>query len=453
MRTAIVLTIVFLSLPIAFFRPFYGTMLWAWASYFRPQDLAWGAMDLRLSFYIAVATSVGFFLAVLLRRERLANILTREVIVIIGILIVLAIVCQHALFHPKDAWAKFSDYWKIFLMTILTASLITSKFRLRMMAWAVALSLGALGFKGGFLGALRGARLQGPGGFIQDNNDFALALNMALPILYYLTLTETRRLHKWLFGTTTFFTGIAVILTFSRGGFLGLMAVTGMLALKSKRKVLALSSLVFLGLAGITVVLVAAPDYVDRISSISEFEEDGSVRGRFNAWETCWNIGVARPFTGVGPRNLDLHETFMRYSPNPWNRHVAHNIYFQTLSDGGFSLLTLFLLLLFFTYFSLRRLRRLTPRLPENQWFINYCHMYEVSLIAYAVSGFFLSRNDFDLYYHIVGIVVAMKLIAARVVVFEPTEAESAAQEPPVPQARPSPFLRPAGGPRRLGRS
>ena len=450
MRTAIVLVIVFLSLPIALFRPFYGTLLWAWAAYFRPQDLSWGAGDYRLSYYIALATTVGFFVAILMRRERFVNVFTMEMILVFIMLGVLAIVCDHAMFDSKAAWDKFGDYWKIFLMTFLTAALINSKTRLRMMVWAVALSIGALGFKGGFLGALRGARLQGPGGFIMDNNDFALALNMALPLLYYLTVTETRRLNRWMFGVTTFFTAVAVILTHSRGGFLGMVAVAFFLALKSRRKVQAIATLVLVGVIGLALVPIVAPEYLERIETISNYDEDGSVKGRFVAWTTCWNIGMDRPFTGVGPRNLDLHQTFALYSPNPWNRHVAHNIYFQTLSDGGFSLLIPFLLLIFFSYFSLYRLRRRTPPIPENQWFINYCHMFEVSLFAYMVSGFFLSRNDFDLFYHVVGIVVAMKAIAPRVVVY-PSGAPSRDFQPGV-RPKPSPFLRRAPRPGLLRR-
>ena len=419
MRAAIVITIVALSLPVALARPFYGTLLWSWAAYFRPHDLAWGVQEYRLSFYIALATSVGFFFALLMGRERLTNLFTREAFLLLMLLAVLAIVCDSALYNQEDAWEKFHDYWKIFLMTLLTACLITSGARLRMMAWVVALSIGALGFKGGFLGALRGARLQGPGGFLLDNNDFALALNMAFPMLYYLALTEKEKLHKWIFGLTAFFTAVAVVLTHSRGGFLGLVAVAFFLALKSRRKTLAIFSLIFLVLFGVALIPFISPEYFDRIKTIEDFSEDGAVKGRFNAWRTCWRIGMDRPFTGVGPRNLDNQKTFDHYAPNPLNRHVAHNIYFQTLSDGGFPLLVPFVLLLLFTYLSLRRLRKRTPKLPENQWFINYCHMFEVSLMAFAVSGFFLSRNDFDLYYHIVGIVVAMKAIFPRVVVRE----------------------------------
>lgn len=428
MRTAIVLTIVVLSLPIAFLRPFYGTMLWSWASYFRPHDLAWG-LNYPLSKYIAAATLGGFLVALPLRREKFPNLFVREVFLMIFILLALILVCDAALYDTKAAWEKFSDYWKIFLMVFLTIAMVNTKDRMRWALWAIALSLGLLGFKGGFLGALRGAKIQGPGGFIRDNNDFALVLNMALPILFYLARTEKLRTHRLLFGWTTFFTAIAVVLTHSRGGFLGMCAVAMLLAIKSNKKALAFGGMGVLVLVGASLLPVIAPDWIERIQSIQDYEQDGSARGRFNAWATCWNIGLARPLTGVGPRNLDLEQTFQRFSPHPEDRHVAHNIYFQTLSDGGFTLLVPFMLLLISTYLTCWRLRRRTPNFPENQWFINYCHMFEVSLAAYAVSGFFLSRNDFDLMYHIVGLVVCLKLMHRKVVVFSRPQAVTKSDE------------------------
>ncbi len=418
MRALIVYLIIALSLPIAFFRPFYGTLLWSWAAYFRPQDLAWNMKNTQLSKWIAIVTVAGLALALVTKRERVYRIFTREVVLMAVMLMVIAIVCSAA-FRPDLAWPKFDDYWKIFLMTFLTVLLVTDKERLRMTFWVIALSLGALGLKGGLLGALRGAKIQGPGGFLLDNNDFALALNMSLPLLYYLTITEKEKLHRWAFGVTTFFTAIAVVLTNSRGGFLGLCTVSFLIAWKSPYRAKALASLAGIGFVGAMSVAVARPDYVERLWTITEWQEDGSALGRINAWETCWNIGNALPFTGVGPRNLDLPETFEKYSPNPGRRHVAHNIYFQTLSDGGFTLLGIFLLLLLWTWRSLRTLRRVTPKLEENAWFLNYTHALEVALGAYVVSGFFLSRNDFDLYYHMVGITIAMKLIAPRVLLYE----------------------------------
>jgi hypothetical protein len=58
MRDLIVFLIVLLTLPVSFRRPFVGMLVFSWLAYMRPQDLCWSfARDMRLSFYVALATS------------------------------------------------------------------------------------------------------------------------------------------------------------------------------------------------------------------------------------------------------------------------------------------------------------------------------------------------------------------------------------------------------------
>jgi hypothetical protein len=231
-RTFFVWAIVFLSLPIAFFQPFYGVLIWAWTSYFRPHDLAWGAGDLRLSYYIALATLGG----VLFSRERFRIIPVRETFLCGALLVALMIAADHAEFSQGYAWEKVQQYGKVLLMTVLTAALVTSPGRFRILAWTIAISVGGLGFKGGLLGTIRGARLAGPGGFIADNNDFALALNMSLPFFLYLAQQSKRRFVKLALYFVFALSVIAIVLTYSRGGFIGLGMVMFMIWLRSKRK-------------------------------------------------------------------------------------------------------------------------------------------------------------------------------------------------------------------------
>jgi probable O-glycosylation ligase (exosortase A-associated) len=421
-RTFFVWAIVFLSLPIAFFQPFYGVLIWAWTSYFRPHDLAWGAGDLRLSYYIALATLGG----VLFSRERFRIIPVRETFLCGALLVALMIAADHAEFSQGYAWEKVQQYGKVLLMTVLTAALVTSPGRFRILAWTIAISVGGLGFKGGLLGTIRGARLAGPGGFIADNNDFALALNMSLPFFLYLAQQSKRRFVKLALYFVFALSVIAIVLTYSRGGFIGLGMVMFMIWLRSKRKFVSAIVIVFAGILG----FVAAPQsYIERIAGISKYKTDASAVGRLNAWQACWNIACEHPLTGIGPRNL-VPSVFRRYAPHPEDYHVAHNIYFQTMADGGFLLLAIFLGLVFGCFLSLRKLRKQVPLRPDTEWFHGGCHMLEASFVAYQASGFFLSRNDFDLFYHLVGMVIALKALAVQIPRTVATDAKAAARGP-----------------------
>ena len=69
MRDLIVVGIVFASLPVIVFRPYFGLLVYGWLAYMRPQDMAWGASrTLPLSQVVAVALALG--LVVALGRER-----------------------------------------------------------------------------------------------------------------------------------------------------------------------------------------------------------------------------------------------------------------------------------------------------------------------------------------------------------------------------------------------
>ena len=113
--------------------------------------------------------------------------------------------------------------------------------KLKWLLFVITLSLGFYGLKGG-IWAVRtggGEMVLGPiRTFISGNTEIGLALNMILPFLLMLRRDETRKWFRHLLLVMFCFTIIAVLITHSRGAFLGLAAVLGMLFLKSKAKVL-----------------------------------------------------------------------------------------------------------------------------------------------------------------------------------------------------------------------
>src|SRR5258708_33931808 len=90
-----------------------------------------------------------------------------------------------------------------------------------------ALSFGALAIKGAIFGIRTGGEsgVWGPpDSFIADNNSFALAVNMSLPMLFFLARDENRRAYRWLLHLAFACGVLSVVLTYSRGGLLGLPA-------------------------------------------------------------------------------------------------------------------------------------------------------------------------------------------------------------------------------------
>ena len=413
MRDVIVLIIILGSAPICFFSPYYGLLVWTWISYFNPHRFAWGvAYGFPVAEVVAVPTLAGLIFASDTNRK----IFKRETFLLLGLwmwfLITFLVSKQTPLFadHVIAGQNELERVSKILLMTMVTMILVTSIKRLKYLALVIGMSFGALGIKGAIFGIRTGGegRVWGPpSSFVSDNNDLALAINMTLPILFFLARDEKNRLLRftlWL----SFVAGItSVILTYSRGGLLGLAVVLAIIAIKARRKLLAT---VFLT-ASVLVLFTYAPEkWVNRMQEFIGGNLDASAQGRINAWHFSINLASDYPLTGGGFGTF-TPELFHRYAPNPLDFHGPHSIYFQMLAEQGFIGLTLFLTLLASTVYSLRRMRRRARDLPAAKELGPYTHAFEVGLYAFLVSGAFLGRAYFDLWFQFVACCVVLKIL------------------------------------------
>ena len=103
-------------------------------------------------------------------------------------------------------------------------------------------------------------------------------------------------------------------------------------------------------------------------------------------------------------------DLFARYAPHPQDVHDAHSIYFEVLGEHGFVGLVLFLLLGFFAWRTCSLVAKQARPHPDGQWMADLASMLQVSLVGYATSGAFLGLAYFDLYYHLIALVVLVKV-------------------------------------------
>jgi probable O-glycosylation ligase (exosortase A-associated) len=243
----------------------------------------------------------------------------------------------------------------------------------------------------------------------------ALALNMSLPILFFLARDEENPRLR-LFLRFMFVCSIAsVILTYSRGGLLGLAAVILYLAVYSRRKVLAGVMLV----SSVLLVFTFAPTkWMERMETIRQGTLDETAKERIVTWGFAWNLAQDYPITGGGLQAFPDVPLFQAYQPEPlpggYQAASAHSIYFQMLGEHGFVGLGLFLLLLGFAWRATRAIRKRASLVPSIRWMVPYSHMLEASLIAFMVCGAFLGRPYFDLFYQLIASIVVLKIICRR---------------------------------------
>jgi len=397
--------------PVSFRRPLIGLLAFSWLAYMRTQDLCWGfAREQRWSFLIAMVTFAGFFSRPF---ERLwAPVWRNRAMVALAVWVALSVY-----FNPMLTYGQVPaiiEFSKVVYIALFTTAVVLRKEHLRMMVWIIALSFGFYGVKIGLAGVLTGGNLtvrQGPGGMLEDNNNFGLALVMAVPLLIQITKAERNPLLKRGFLAIVPLTVLAVMATHSRGAFLSLAAAICVLVWRSRNRVAGFS----LVAASALLALAFAPkSYIERISTIQSYEQDGSAMGRLAAWKTAINMTKANPIFGVGFENFQNSYYMYASGAKSEGKRVAHNAYFQIMAESGLPAYGLYMFLIVASMWSLWKIRRRAEELYASSWIRDYAVMFEATLVAFIVGSTFLNRAQFDLFYHFVALVIAFEAIALR---------------------------------------
>lgn len=408
MRDLFVAAVVFGVLPFVLSRPHWGLYLYSWLGYMNPHQLAYGfAMTFPWAYITAIATLLG----VLFSKEPKHMPWTREMTVLLIFILWMGITTFFS-FYPDWAWLQMEKVAKIQLMIFLTPLVINTRQRLHVLVWVIVLSLGFYGVKGGIFTILTGGahRVQGPyGSFIGGNNEMALALLMTIPLMRYLQLNERHRLVRLGLTGAMVLTALAAIGSQSRGALLGAAAMALVFWWKSRNKFMT----AILVVAGIGLVAAVMPaEWYARMNTIKTYDEDASARGRINAWWTAWNLAQDR-VTGGGFETFQP-PTFKAYAPDPSNARDVHSIYFEVLGEHGFIGLGLWLFLALLTWRTGSWVIKAAKRDPDKKWAADLAAMGQVSMIAFASAGAFLGLAYFDLYYHLLIIIVLTKVILLK---------------------------------------
>ena len=404
----IALTLIFLSfLYFVFARPYVGIYIWTWLSLMNPHRLTYG---FAFSFPFAQITAIAILISMISSKEPKRIPWTRETVLLLVFILWMLFTTFFA-FYPDLAWEQWGKVWKIMLMIYITLILINTREKLYWLVWVIVLSLGLYGVKGGIFTIVTGGahRVQGPlGSFISGNNEMALALIMVIPLMRFLQLQTGNIWARRGLIAAMLLTGIAAIGSQSRGALVGIVAMGLFLALKSRNKLLTL--LPILVVVGATAAIMPQ-EWYDRMSTITEFEEDGSAQGRLHAWKTAVNLAKHR-ITGGGFETFQPAVYFL-YSEDKGDVSStdAHSIYFEVVAEHGFIGIALFLLLAWFTWNTGSRIRKQAGRSKETRWYRDLASMLQVSLMGYAVSGAFLGLAYFDLYYNLIAMMVICKVL------------------------------------------
>lgn len=404
MRDIIVIAIVFAGAVAALRRPWVGIMLWTWLSIMNPHRYTYGvAYDAPLAAVAAGCVVLGF----LMTKER-ESPFKGSPVTWFTVFVCWITLSWLAGIDPDGDFAQWKKIMKIDGMILVALVLLRTKQHIFALLWVAVGSMALLGIKGGIFTLMSGGGFQvwgPPGSFIEDNNEFALALVMIIPLLRFLQLQLATARARHAMTAVMVLCAASALGSQSRGALLALSTMALYFWWNGKNK---LGIGMAVALAAVPLIMFMPDSWTARMSTIGTYQDDASAMGRINSWWSAWNSAFHYPF-GVGFKS-DRRELFALYAPFPDIILAAHSIYFQILGNHGFIGLALFLGILVSTWRSAGWLRRQKFGSEQARWCNELGAMCQVALAGYAVGGAFLSLAYFDMPYIIMVLVVTTRV-------------------------------------------
>jgi O-antigen ligase len=271
----------------------------------------------------------------------------------------------------------------------------------------------------------------GPGGFIGDENDLALACVGTFPFAFYgfQLLPRSKRIAAGVLG---FALVLCIVSTSSRGGFVGLVAVLIYCFVMSANKI---RNFLVAAVAACAFLAMVPQSYLDDMATIQN-TDTGTADARQFLWATAWNVWKANPILGVGAGNFnyvagnyaprdDPRWQTPDYLERNWSGTTVHSSYFQILSELGIVGAAAYAFMIFGHFRSIGRLRKQIRRrndLPQE--LRNEIELYGGSLSAGMIgtlaSGAFLSAVFYPYAYFFAGAGVALVAWGSRALADSP---------------------------------
>ncbi|MDO8240572.1 MAG: O-antigen ligase family protein [Candidatus Moranbacteria bacterium] len=163
-----------------------------------------------------------------------------------------------------------------------------------------------------------------------DPHMLAFYLGLALPLAFWFMLHTDKRKKLAIFGCGLIL--LADLLTFSRGGYVGIFSGLVFVGIffwkKTERKYKVVTSIVLL--MGLSILLVPSPISQRFLSSFDL--QEGSNQGRMAMWGKAMEVTLEHPLLGVGIGNYPLEVNPVATYRDPI---YAHNTYLDVAAETG----------------------------------------------------------------------------------------------------------------------
>jgi hypothetical protein len=337
----------------------------------------------------------------------------------IPLLVVMAI---HVPIAVNNFWALMT--FKDMLLTFgLYIGIVTYVNSLEKMLTLMKVWMGILCFLA-VMGISKGGK--GIGGWMGDENDFCMVMNMAVPFGYFLMFSagDVVQKTKYLGFLGSFI--LAAMASLSRGGFFGLASVGVYCWYRSPKK---LNALIVVVVAVLFMLVLAPATYWDEISSSTSDQtmSIGTGGARLYTWGIGMDMFYSNPIIGVGqgnfPWTFGFYEHGQTFNDRSFGGRVAHSAWVTLISELGLVGIGIIGAMLVQCYRDLKFVRRkFTPpgsRQKHGQIVqagedirMYLARAMEGSIIGFIVSGIFISIMWYPALWIMMALVVALRNIS-----------------------------------------
>ncbi|MGI8494594.1 MAG: O-antigen ligase family protein [Pyrinomonadaceae bacterium] len=363
-----------------------GVFLFTLFVYFRPYELIPGLSALSsMAWILAVATLV-IYLPTQFSTEGNLTVLSTEVKCVL-FMAAWAILTMPIAKNRALAWETFNDtFSKVVVIFIIMVNTLRTPARLKGLMWlsigiGVMLSYQAIGLYRQGIFEAEGYRVQVDfGGMFGNPNDLALHMVIFIPIALMLGVGAKNKILKIIYFAAAAMMAAGNMVTQSRGGFLGLIAISAALVWKLGRKQ-RLKTILVSSVIGIIVMTLAPGNYGLRVLSIfipgldaagsSDQRSELLKQSIFVTLRNPWGIGIGN-FPEVGLRNLQTHNAFTQVS-----------------SELGVLAFLAFVILIVSPLRKLAAVERRMFEAEDFSWIYYMSIGLQASIIGFMVSGFF----------------------------------------------------------------
>ncbi|MES2177451.1 MAG: O-antigen ligase family protein [Gemmatimonadota bacterium] len=256
-----------------------------------------------------------------------------------------------------------------------------------------------------------------------DANDLAMMVVLTIPIAVYFLRSGVKPMQRVAsLGCFAIF-ALVVARTGSRGGFLGLIAVVGVL-LVGFRAIPVRVRFGSVAAIGSLLVIFAGPTYWEMMGTILNPKEDYNANvesGRVMVWQRGMGYLAGHPMTGVGVDGFPIAEGTISEMAERQSRgqgvkwSAAHNSFVQVAAELGIPGIIGFLIFLYHLFKTCWVVAR--SKRPDDAVTLReraFAEAMFATMVGYVVAGFFLSQAYAAYLYANCGIISGLAAIAFK---------------------------------------